>query len=324
MQNRRPLRPLALAALAVLPLSGLSCAEKAEKRSALAPEAASAGAASSGEVPPEQRMPKLLAQLEDVDLPPTEAPSSWTAGWRLMPGTSWKLSYRQRITAEMDGQALGQAQEGVEIRGTLIVSGSGEGVGDVELTNARSILSVEMPGHAPQKVEQEIPPMKYVGLLQAGKVEEAPDDPLVYAILSVPSRPSAIGEKVSQRLAMPIDSPEGPLTVEGTAAWTLKGFVKCGEHTCASYEHDVELGKLTLPEGAKGAYGARAKALGWTLVDIDDGALYRHQSATHLWLKADVPAEAAKAASPHGAAGGAGEPKRMDMTQEHFHEIVRE
>lgn len=323
MQHPRALRPLALAALVALPLA---CTEKSKEPTPAAEAAPSPSAPSAGLVM-EDRAPRLLSEVGEVDLPPAEAPSSWTAGWRLTPGVTWKGSYRQRIQAELEGQALGDSRRGMEVLGTLFVTPTSEGVADVGLTDARSVMVVDMPGLEERKIEQEVPPKTYVGLLKTGSADEAPEDPLVYAMLAVPSRPSAVGEKVSQRLTMPIDVPEGTLTAEGTATWTLQGFVRCGEHTCAHYAHDVDIQKLTLPEGAKGSYGARAKAIGWTLVDIDEGSIWRHKSATHLRIKAEVSAELVKAMSPHASAASAaddGEPKRMDMAQEHLHEIVRE
>lgn len=324
--HHRALRPLAVAALLALPL-GCTEDQQANDPAAAAPlpeGAAGANAASNGVVM-DERAPAMLSDVGEVGLPPAEAPSSWTAGWRLAPGAAWKLDYLQRITAEMDGQALGQARQGMEVRGTLVVSATSDSVADVELTDAKAVVTMTLPGQPEQKREDAIPPKKYAGLLTTSTAPQQPEDPLVYAILAVPSRPTAVGEKVSQALSMPIDAPEGTITAAGTASWTLRGFVKCGEHTCAHYEHDVDIAKLTLPEGAKGSYGARAKAVGWTLVDVDDGVVYRHKSATHLRLKAAVPADVAKAASPHSPASqpATGEAKTMDMTQEHFHELVR-
>lgn len=325
MQHRRAFRPLTLpAALAVL---ALGCSDKAQQAGASPSEKPESAAAARGVVI-DAREPAMLSSVGQVDLPPAEPPASWTAGWRLTPDASWKLGYLQRITAEMDGQALGPSKQAMEVRGTLVVSATSESVADVELTDAGSVMTVDTPGQPEQKVEQPIPSQKYAGLLTTGSAQEAPEDPLVYAILAVPSRPSAIGEKVSQRLTMPVDAPEGTLTAEGTATWTLEGFVQCGQHTCAHYSHEVNIDQLKLPEGVKGSYGAHAKATGWTLMDIDDGALYRHRSATQLRLKAEVPADVARAASPHGAPASQpakpAPPKRMDMTQEHFHELVRQ
>lgn len=309
---------VALSALAV------ACSKPAD---APAPVEAVEAVASTGPVGVvvEERQPALLSEVGEVGLPPAEAPASWQAGWRLKPGASWRYGYQQRITAEMDGAAAGKVKQGMEVRGTLVVSATSESVADVELTEAKSILTMAMPGGPEQKVEEPLPAKKYAGLLTTTNAPEQPEDPLVYAILAVPATPSAVGEAVTQPLAMPIDGPEGTLRAEGTATWTLKGFVKCGAHTCAHYTHDVDIAKLTPPEGAKGSYGARARAIGWTLVDVDDGALYRHKSATHLRLAANVPAGTASA-SPHGAASQPAtpaQPQVMDMTQEHFHELVR-
>lgn len=315
----------AVVACALLGLT-LACSEKRGGTETAPTSSDPPAAAATAGVVMEDRQPALLSQVGEVGLPPAAAPSSWKAGWRLAPGASWRYGYLQQIKAEMDGKSAGRAKQGMEVRGTLVVSATSDGAADVELTDARSTVTMAMPGQPEQKVEEALPAKKYAGLLTTTSAPKQPEDPLVYAILAVPAKPTAVGEKVTQELAMPIDGPEGTLTAEGTATWTLQGFVRCGEHTCAHYAHDVDIGRLTPPAGAKGSYGARARAIGWTLVDVDDGALYRHKSATHLRLMANVPAGAGSA-SPHGAASqpaAASEPRVMDMTQEHFHELVRQ
>lgn len=305
-----------------------ACSEKApDPAPAAAEPAAPTAATPPSDTPAASSAPAMLSQVGDVDLPKADAPASWKAGWQLKPSGKWEYAYTQQIEARMAGNTAPKLKQGMEVKGTLVVAAQNDSVADVELVNASSIVTSQPPGQTEQKREQALEPKKYGALLNTTADPPSSEDPLMYAILSVPQQPSAVGEPVTEALSMPVDAPEGTLTVEGTATWTLRGFVKCGEHTCAHYAHNVDISKLTVPEGVKGSYGAHAKAVGWTLFDVDDGALYQHKSATRLHLKAEVPALAgAPESSAHGAASqpaAAAEPAMMDMTQEHFHEVTR-
>ncbi len=324
--NRCRLRAsVTVVVLSVALSSSLGCSDKG---GADTPPATGSAEAAPGSDAPAQGVaisaaePAMLSKVGEVGLPPAEAPSSWSAGWQLTPGTPVRYSYLQQITAEMAGQAASPSKQGMEVSGTLVVTPTSATAADIELTDARSVVTAQIEGQPEQRMEQPLPPKKYGALLSTTNAPVQPEDPLLFAILAVPQEPSAVGEKISKQLTMPIDGPEGELTAAGTATWTLRGFVQCGEHTCAHYSHDVDIAKLSLPPGAKGSYGARARAIGWTLVDVDDHALYRHKSATHLRLQAEVPATSA--AGSHGAASQPAKPQSMDMAQEHFHELVRQ
>lgn len=305
-----------------------ACSEKAPDAAPVAPDPAAPTAATPpSDTPAASSPPAMLSKVGDVDLPKADPPASWKAGWQLKASGKWEYAYTQQIQAQMAGNTAPKQKQGMEVKGTLVIAAQNDTVADVELTNANSIVTMQPPGQTEQKREQALEPKKYGALLNTTTDAPSSEDPLMYAILSVPQQATAVGESVTKALSMPVDAPEGTLTAEGTATWTLRGFVKCGEHTCAHYAHDVDISKLTVPEAAKGTYGAHAKAVGWTLFDVDDGSLYQHKSATRLHLKAEVPAHAgASEGSGHGAASqpaAAAEPAKMDMTQEHFHEVTR-
>lgn len=295
-----------------------ACKEEADKPADPAP-AAEAPAAQAPAAAAPVAAPAMMDQVGEVSLPKVDPPSSWQAGWQLEPGKNASYAYHQIM--KMGGGANGGPNQHMDVTGTLLIQPTAPDAADVELTNVKGVMTMKPPGMEEQKMEQDLGTKRYAGLLKTGAAAvDQPEDPLVWAILSVPREPTPVGKPVTQPLSMPVDAPEGTLTAEGEATWTLQGFVKCGEHTCAHYSHDVDINKLSAPPGVRGTYSARAKATGWTLFDVDDRALFQHKSATHLRLAADIPPPP----QPEGAASQPAEPATMDMTQEHFHEVTRQ
>lgn len=258
-------------------------------------------------------MPAMLSRVTEPALPLADEPAGWSAGWRLNGGKSWNYRYSQEMHL---GGAVASAQR-MQVDGVLKVSATSPQRADVELTEGTARVFADDVAQAGAERQQPLEPQRYVGLLRQEEGRAEPEDALVWAMLSFPERPTPVGMPVTRAVTMPVQGAEGALRTSGTATWTLLSFVRCAEHICALYRHDLNIADLTVPAGMRGSYRAGARSLGFTLVDINDGALQLHRSATTLQVHAEVPAGVFIDGLPLER------PERLDMVQEHLHEVTR-
>ncbi|MFZ9888307.1 MAG: hypothetical protein ACO3JL_12465 [Myxococcota bacterium] len=308
---RRPNRLL----LASLWFLGLACTREPEQ----APPSAGDPAENNLHAPPAPlenevaMMPSLLSRVTEPELPLVDPPSEWRAGWRLNGGNTWSYRYVQEMHL---GGAMASGQR-MQVEGVLKVSATSPESADVELMAGTARVFVDGAPPAEAQREQPLEPQRYAALIRQSDHRQEPEDALVWAMLSFPERPTPIGVPVSRAVTMPVQGAEGPMQTSGTATWTLLSFVRCADHLCAVYRHDLRIADLTVPAGMRGSYRAGARSLGFTLVDITEGALHLHRSATTMQVHAEVPAGVPIDGVPLE------QREQLEMIQEHFHEVTR-
>lgn len=245
-----------------------------------------------------------------------DPPAKLVGGWQLKPGARFDYDYTQLMAGRV-GTKGGEQQ--VEGKGTLSVEGTGTDTANAVLRDVELKLTQRVGGKEDSRSHK---PGEQT-LKEAINTKEGappPEDPMVATMLRVPDKPLAVGESVSVPTRMPLESRGAPLWASGETKTTLKGFVQCGEHTCAHLEVELAISDVDKPAEVEGTFRARVQQKGVMLFDVDDGALHSWSGATHVSLSGEAPAPASQPASP---VPGMQKVKTIDMAQDHYHELKR-
>jgi hypothetical protein len=307
--------PLALPLLCTL-LAGPACREEPAAPAAPQPPPVQAKLIPAADLAD----PQMADRVGKPGLPKASAaPERFLGRWVLKPGKTRGYRYTQEALASSKVADEERTQR-LQVTGFLTVEPKGAASADVVLQDAQATVVATNPGADPRAQEQKLEPKVYEELLRTNKQEKDPEDPLVLAMLSVPGSELGVGERTEEILRMPFHTGGTTLWAEGALTTTLVGFVACGKSTCAHLAREIDVTEVEMPEGVAGTFTVRVKSTGWTLFDLDDGSVLQHKSATHIRLGADVPAPALEGQPSSQPA----DPAKVDMRQEHLHEILRQ
>ena len=242
------------------------------------------------------------------------APTHFEGGWKLQAGQRVDYAYTQLMAGRV-GTKGGEQQ--VEGAGMLSVEGTSAETANVVLRELELKMKMSSVGETKERTQRP-GEQTLKNLINLKEGAAPPEDPMVAAMLTVPTAKIAVGASVSDDVRMPLSSRGGQLWASGKMTTTLKGFVACGDHACAHLERELSISDVEVPKGMDGTYKALVKQRGVMLFDTTDRVLHSWSGASHISLQGE-----ANVGGGEGAASQPAELKTIDMAQDHFHELVR-